>query len=101
MRAHHARWPMFRRVALTADLLERMIARTGADGLLAARMGAGVAVLEARAVCIRCPNSGSCRDWLHTAADHPEASVIAEPPAFCLNAPLLRACRTEPPSILE
>jgi hypothetical protein len=47
-------FPIFNRVVARADLMERMMARTEADPLVAIRSDGGTSWLQARSRCVEC-----------------------------------------------
>ena len=80
------RWPMFRRVWRRAELTDRMIAESGVDPVVAARLDNGDAYREACANCLTCPVAAECRNW-RDAAEH-----LPLPPDFCLNSRFFERC---------
>ena len=80
------RWPMFRRVWRRADLTDRMIAETGIDPIVAARLDKGDAYREASANCLTCPMASCCRNWLDA------AERLPLPPGFCPNSRFFERC---------
>lgn len=65
------------------DMMERM----GADPALAARQDQGSAYARARTVCLVCPFTDDCGQWLAQASGEPP------PPRFCPNAAFFASSR--------
>ena len=84
-------FPIFNRVHTAADLMDRMIARTGADPLIAIRRDGGTSWFEARSRCIDCVSERLCREWLDTDSCEERPDV----PEFCVNRAFINACRTQ------
>lgn len=89
MSDHSYGFPIFNRVHAQAELMDRMMARTGADPLVAIRRDGGASWYEARSRCIDCVADRLCRQWLDTSScDGPQ-----DVPAFCDNRAFINACR--------
>lgn len=89
MSDHPYGFPIFNRVQTQADLMDRMMARTGADPLVAIRRDGGTSWYEARSRCIDCVADQMCRHWL----DVGPCNGRQEVPAFCANRDFIKACR--------
>jgi hypothetical protein len=89
MNDHSDGFPIFNRVLAQADLMERMMARTGADPLVAIRRDGGTSWHEARSRCIDCVADDLCRHWLDT----PPCNEPEDVPAFCANSAFIKTCR--------
>lgn len=86
-------FPIFNRIHARADLMDRMMAQTDADPLVAIRRDGGTAWLEARSRCINCTADELCRSWLDAGPrDGPQ-----DAPAFCANRDFINACREGDP----
>ncbi|MGI9478509.1 MAG: DUF6455 family protein [Hyphomicrobiaceae bacterium] len=81
-------WPMFRRVWRRAELTDRMINDLGVDPIVAARLDKGEAYREACAICLACPVTRVCRNWMTADEGHDQ------PPDFCPNAHFFGRCRS-------
>jgi hypothetical protein len=89
MSKHSDGFPIFNRVIAQTDLMDRMIARTGADPLVAIRRDGVAAWHQARSRCVDCVADEQCRRWLDsTPCDEPQ-----DVPAFCANRAFIEACR--------
>jgi hypothetical protein len=86
MRKTVRRWPMFDRVLRRARRMDDMMERMGGDPALAARQDQGSAYARARTVCLVCPFTDRCKQWL-------QASGEPAPPPFCPNAAFFAASR--------
>lgn len=82
-------FPIFNRVVSQADLMDRMMARTGADPLIAIRRDGGAAWHEARSRCVDCVADEQCRRWL----DSILCDELQDVPAFCANSAFIKTCR--------
>lgn len=82
-------FPIFNRVAAQAELMDRMMARTDANPLIAIRRDGGTSWYEARSRCIDCAADRLCRQWL----DSGPSDERQEVPAFCANRAFIKACR--------
>jgi hypothetical protein len=83
-------FPIFNRIHTQADLMDRMMARTGANPLIAIRRDGGASWYEARSRCIDCAADRLCRQWL----DAGSCDERQEVPEFCANRTFINACRT-------
>ncbi len=88
MREHLYRFPIANRVFDQADLLDRMMSRTGVDPVVAIRSDGGASWREARSRCIDCAADRLCRDWLDAAPCNGPLHV----PTFCPNGEFFKAC---------
>ena len=82
-------FPIFNRVHTSADLMDRMMARTDANPLIAIRRDGGTSWFEARSRCIDCVADRLCREWL----DAGSCDQRQDAPAFCVNRAFIGACR--------
>ncbi|MFZ1774692.1 MAG: DUF6455 family protein [Rhizobiaceae bacterium] len=69
----------FERVYLRLDLMDRMMAALGLDGVFARMPQGELARTKAGERCRTCTKGSDCAVWLE---DHP---VAAEPPHYCRN----------------
>lgn len=90
MRDHSYDFPIFKRIHTQAALMDRMMARTGADPLVAIRRDGGTSWYQARSRCIDCVADNLCRQWLDASSCDEQQDV----PAFCANRAFIKACRT-------
>jgi len=81
-------FPIFNRILAQAELMDRMMARTGADPLVAIRRDDGASWLEARSRCADCIADKLCRRWLDTNPCHEPLDV----PTFCVNRAFIQSC---------
>jgi hypothetical protein len=81
--------PMLNRVLSQAELMDRVLARFGADLATAVRVDNGMAWYEARTRCIACAHSAWCRAWVGRQG----ANTSSAAPAFCANAAFFARCR--------
>ena len=91
MSEHSHGFPVANRVFAQADLMDRVMARTGADPLVAIRCDGGTSWCEARSRCIDCAADRLCRDWLDTNLGNEPLDV----PAFCANRAFIKAYQRE------
>lgn len=82
-------FPLFNRVHTQADMMDRMMARTDADPLIAIRRDGGTSWYEARSRCIDCVADRLCRQWLDTGSCDERQDV----PEFCANRAFIKSCR--------
>ena len=80
-------WPVYNRVFRQAELMDRMIARVGAQPAVAVRREKGMAWYEARTRCIHCVHDRQCLNWLESSS-----SPCAEP-NFCPNERFFQECK--------
>ena len=84
-------WPMFERVQRQEVILHDMMEQLSVDPLRLARFEGGEAYARARAACLFCTASDTCRQWLDNGGNE------ATTPNFCPNLSLLLACRRTAP----
>jgi hypothetical protein len=82
-------FPIFNRIHTQADMMDRMMARTGANPLIAIRRDGGTSWYEARSRCIDCVADRLCRQWLDTGPSDERQEV----PAFCVNRTFIKSCQ--------
>lgn len=82
-------FPLVNHVFAQAELMDRMMARTGADPLVAIRCDGGRSWYNARSRCIDCVAHRLCRHWLDTNSGNAPLEV----PEFCANRAFIKACR--------
>jgi hypothetical protein len=86
-------FPIFNRIHAQADLMDRMMERTGANPLLAIRRDGSASWCEARSRCVDCAADRQCRDWLDAGPSNGPQGA----PAFCANSDFINACREDAP----
>ncbi len=89
MSDHSCDFPIFNRIHAQADLMDRMLTRTGTDPLVAIRRDGGASWYEARSRCIDCVADKLCRHWLETEPCTGPQDV----PAFCANRAFIKSCK--------
>jgi hypothetical protein len=80
-------WPMFERVERQEVTLHDMMERLGVDPTRLARLDSGEVYARVRSICLFCPASTACHQWLGSGGNEPAS------PNFCPNLATLLACR--------
>jgi Family of unknown function (DUF6455) len=79
-------WSRFQQILRRHALMDYMMDKCGVDPVKVVR--AGDAFADARAKCANCPHDDGCHNWIVQGGG-------VEPPDFCANAELFRACKRE------
>ena len=80
-------WPLTKRVWRQFEIFDLIMKRAQVDPVCAARKDTGLAIAEARNVCLACPVQERCQALLERKAEPDEVMAI------CPNASFFSSCR--------